>query len=99
MHPIGQILHYDKKREFEGRRVKHPHVVIYLMDVPKTDKNLDDEVISFIVKYITCSLPDKDRYSELNYLGKVQTHHHRTICRKRKGFTCRFNARCSFLYN
>ena len=48
---------------------------------------------SLIDKYVTCSLPDDSEYPELNTLvKKVQTHHHTTTCRKKKGVTCRFNA-------
>ena len=49
--------------------------------------------IEFIDKYITCALPDETKYPEMsNLVKKVQTHHHTTTCRKRKGVTCRFNA-------
>lgn len=43
MHPIGQILYFDNKIEFEGRRVKQPHAVLSLMDVSKIGENHDDE--------------------------------------------------------
>ena len=53
----------------------------------------DSEVIEFIDKYITCSLPDAAEHPELNGLiKKVQTHHHTTTCWKEKGVKCRFNA-------
>ena len=87
------ILQYDEKREFQSRGAEHLHAVIHVTDAPEIDENHDDKVISFIDKYITCSLPDKNRYSKLNYLvGKVHTHHHTITFRKKKGVTCRFSA-------
>ena len=42
--------------------------------------------------YITCAFPDETKYPEMSKLvKKVQTHHHTTTCRKKKGITCRFN--------
>ena len=60
---------------------------IHVVDAPKIDKNNDSEVIEFIDKYITCALPDEEKYPEMNKLvRKVQTHHHATTYRKKKGF-------------
>ena len=69
------------------------HAPIHVVDAPKIDENNDSEVIEFIDKCITCALPDEETYPEMNNLvRKVQTHHHTTTCRKKKGVTCRFNA-------
>ena len=93
MHPIGQILNFDDRREFQNRGTEHFHAPIHVVGAPKIDENTDNEVTEFIDKYITCSLPDATAYPELNALvNKVQTHHHTTTCRKKKGVTCRFNA-------
>ena len=93
MHPIGQILNFDDRREFQNRGTEHMHVPIHVVDAPKIDENEDSEVVEFIDKYITCSLPDENKHPELTSLvKKVQTHHHTTTCRKKKGITCRFNA-------
>ena len=93
MHPIGQILNFDDRREFQHRGTKHMHVPIHLAGALKIDENEDKEVIEFIDKYITCALPDETKYSEMgNLIKKVQTHHHTITCRKKKGVTCRFNA-------
>ena len=93
MHPIGQILNFDDRREFQNRGTEHIHAPIHVVDAPKIDENEDSEVVDFIDKYITCSLPDKVEHPELNSLvNKVQTHHHTTTCRKKKGVTCRFKA-------
>ena len=92
MHPIGQILNFDDTRDFQNRGTEHMHVPIHIVDAPKIDENNDSKVIEFIDKYITCVLPDEEKYSEMNKLvRKVQTHHHTINCRIKKGVICRFN--------
>ena len=40
-----------------------------------------------------CFTLDVTKYPEMSNLAKkVQTHHHTTTCRKKKGVACRFNA-------
>ena len=38
---------------------------------------------------MACALPDETKYPEMsNLVKKVQTHHHATTCRKKKGAAC-----------
>ena len=93
MHPIGEILNYDDKREFQQKGPEHMHVGIHIKDAPRIDEDDDAKVIAFIDKYITCSIPDEKEYPELNRLvKKVQIHRHTMTCKKKKGVRCRFNA-------
>ena len=58
---------------------------------PKLDEDEDSKVIQFIDQYITCSLPMKNKYSELNDLVKtLQSHHDTQTCRRKKGVICKF---------
>ncbi|GAB1600976.1 hypothetical protein Ahia01_000375800, partial [Argonauta hians] len=54
LHPIGHILNYDDRREFQG--------------APQLDKSPIEEVTAFIDQYITCSLPDIILYPDLHNL-------------------------------
>ena len=102
MHPIGQILNFDDRREFQNRETELMHAPIHIVVDEKNedkklrtkiDKNEDSEVVKFIDKYITCALPDETKFPEMsNLVKKLQTHHHTTTCRKKKGVACRFNA-------
>ena len=97
MHPIGQILNYDDRREFQHRSgLEHVHAQVHIKDAPLIDENdssKDGQVVDFIDKYITCSLPDQKEYPELYELvNTVQKHHHTTTCRKKSGSRCRFKA-------
>ena len=56
MHPVGQILNYDDKREYQGRGTQHVHAPVHIKDAPKLDKERDDEIVRFIDKYVTCAL-------------------------------------------
>ena len=69
------------------------YVPIHIVDVPKIGEDEDSNVVEFIDKYITCALPDEPKYPEMsNLVKKVQSQHHTTTCRKKKGVKCRFNA-------
>ena len=94
LHPIGQILNHDDRREFQQRSgVEHAHVLVHVKNAPRIDENSDKEVIEFIDKHNTCELPDNVEYPELyDLVTSVQTHHHTTTCRKKKGVRCRFDA-------
>ena len=94
MHPIGQILNHDERREYQMRTgVEHVHACIHVQNAPKIDKDKDSDVEEFIDKYITCSLPDENEYPELhNLVSSVLTHSHTPSCRKKKGVKCRYNA-------
>ena len=93
MHPIGQILNFDDRREFQNRGSEHIHPLIHIVDAPKIDENEGSEVVKFIDKYIRCALPDETKYPEMsNLVKKVQTHHRTTTCGKKMGVTCSFNA-------
>ena len=93
MHSIGQILNFDAQREFQKRGTEHIRAPIHVADAPKIDKSEGSELVEFIDNYITCALPDVTKYPEMSDLvKKVQTQHHATICRKKKGVACRFNA-------
>ena len=60
MHPIGQVLNHDDRREFQSRGVEHVHTSIHVVGAPKIDENEDSDVVEFIDKYITCSMPDEN---------------------------------------
>ena len=56
MHPFGQILNYDSKREYQLRGRENPHCGFHIMGATRTDENDDSEVIAFIDKLTTCSI-------------------------------------------
>ena len=80
---------YLKRNSFILRGTEHVHSPIHVKNVPK----IDNELVEFIDKHITCVLPDETRYPEIiNSVKKVQIHHNRTTCRKKKCVAFTFNA-------
>ena len=93
LHPIGQILNYDERGEFQDRGTEHIHAPVHVENAPTIENDSREDVISFIDKYVTCSIPDKQLHPELNKLvNSLQTHHCTKTCKKKKGIKCRFNA-------
>ena len=92
MHPIGQILNHDERREFQSRGAEHTHAIIHVKDAPKLDEDDDSKITKFIDKYCTNLIPEKDDHPELHdFVTRLQTHKHTQTCRKKKGVKCRFN--------
>ena len=70
VHPIGQILTFDNRREFQNRETEHMHAPIQIVDAPIIDENEYSEVVEFIDKYITCTLPYETKYPKMSNLNK-----------------------------
>lgn len=74
MHPVGQILIDDEKREFQNRGTEHIHPPVRVIDAPRlaeNDKTKIDEVGSFIDKCISCSVPNKNVKSRSHLSKKL----------------------------
>ena len=81
MHPVGVIINFDAKNEYQNRGPQHPHFFMHVEGAPIINENEDIEVERFIDKYISCSLPSKTDFPELHELVEtVQTHHHTFTC-------------------
>ncbi|XP_063435689.1 uncharacterized protein LOC134716610 [Mytilus trossulus] len=91
--PIGHVIDYFYRVEFQQRGSPHTHCVFWVEDAPKFGVDDDDTVTKFIDKYISCKLPLESDDPELTDIVKtVQQHskNHSKSCRK-KGTECRFN--------
>ncbi|XP_070573805.1 uncharacterized protein [Ptychodera flava] len=91
VHPIGQILNYDIRKEMQSRGTEHFHAAVHVLNAPILDKDTDEDVISFIDKYISCAIPDDTDPVLRDLVISRQTHHHTRTCKKRKGLECRFH--------
>ena len=56
-HPLIHITDYDIKIELQMRGSPHAHCLLWVKDALKIDKDSDDVVCTFIVKYITAVIP------------------------------------------
>jgi len=92
LHPVGQILNYDIRKEMQSRGTAHFHSAVHVKDAPIVDKNPDDDVISLIDKHISSVVPQVEEDDSLRSLVlSRQVHHHTRTCKKKKGLECRFH--------
>ena len=92
LHPIGQILNYDIRKEMQSRGTQHFHSAIHVKDAPTLQRNSKEDVITFIDKHISCKIPEEDIDKNLHELVITrQTHHHTKTCKKKLTLPCRFH--------
>ena len=85
--PLGELLDYAVRIEFQARGSPHAHMVLWVKNAPKLGENGDNEICEFIDRYVTCKLPENDEDLK-EIVERVQTHSHSRYCKK-KG-PCRF---------
>ncbi|KAJ8048049.1 hypothetical protein HOLleu_00214 [Holothuria leucospilota] len=61
-------------------------MLAWIKDAPQYGTNTNEEVVSFIDKYVTCNKPP----STVNHSVNLQTHSHAKTCRKKRQGVCRF---------
>ncbi|XP_071476043.1 uncharacterized protein [Diadema antillarum] len=91
--PIGKIIDYFYRIEFQQRGSPHTHCLFWVETAPYLGIDKDETVIDFVDKYISCNIPCEDEDEELYEIVKnVQLHSkkHSKSCKK-KGTACRFN--------
>lgn len=86
MNPIGEIVDFFYRVEFQQRGSPHVHMLIWIKDAPEYNGTNHEEVAKFIDKHVTCK-KDDEIYNLVNY----QTHRHARTCRKKGKAICRFN--------
>ena len=86
--PIGQIVDFFYRVEFQQRGSPHIHGLFWVKDAPQYGKNDEKEIVKFIDKYVTCQKADT---SEMEELVNLQLHRHAKTCKKMGHKVCRFN--------
>ena len=85
-HPIGELIDYAIRIEFQARGSPHAHTILWIKDAPKMGIQEDEEICQFIDRYVYCSIPN-DELAEM--VTKVQKHRHSATCRRHG--KCRFH--------
>ena len=86
--PLGEIVDYAIRVEFQSRGSPHAHCVLWVKDAPKYGVDSNEDVCAFIDQYVSCAIPADDcKLKEL--LLMVQQHRHSSYCKRNK--RCRFN--------
>ncbi|XP_052393335.1 uncharacterized protein LOC127941915 isoform X1 [Carassius gibelio] len=93
--PIGKIVDYFYRVEFQQRGSPHVHCLFWVENAPTLNEDNEENdglVASFIDRYITCETPSEDETDLFEIVNGVQKHsvRHSKTCRKKKT-VCRFN--------
>ena len=90
--PIGEVIDYFYRVEFQQRGSPHIHCLFWVKDAPVFDKESDQDICDFVDKYVTCELPNQETETELyKIVTEVQCHSkkHSKSCKKGNK-ECRF---------
>ena len=77
--PIGKLLDYFYRVEFQQRGSPHIHMLVWIENVPTLETNSEREIVQFVDKYLTCNT---DNEKTANLVG-LQSHKHSRTCRKK----------------
>ncbi|CAH0775337.1 unnamed protein product [Bemisia tabaci] len=96
--PLGEVIHYVWRREYQGRGIQHYHILLWVKDAPILGVSPSDEVAGFIQKYVTCRSPDEKSFPTIRRkVWRYQQHRCNSYCQrvkktKKKGRVkvCRF---------
>ncbi|XP_062579865.1 uncharacterized protein LOC134241859 [Saccostrea cucullata] len=102
--PIGKVVDYFQRVEFQQRGSPHMHCLYWVENAPRLEEHGEKAVCDFIDKHVTCEVPsEKDDPVLRSTVLAVQQHSkkHSKSCRK-KGTECRFNyprppSQCTFI--
>lgn len=90
--PIGKIVYYALRIEFQMRGSPNLHALIWTEDCPKLTPETKEAYIEYIDKHVLTYLPNKEDDPELHdVVNFYQKHTHSKTCRKYKNIKCRFN--------
>ena len=89
--PLGKILNYAIRVEFQVRGSPHVHCFIWVENAPKLTADTEDAYVSYINNIVNTSLPDHSNKELYELVKMYQLHRHSKTCRKYKNKPCRFN--------
>lgn len=92
LQPLGKIVYYAIRIEFQNRGAPHVHSLLWTESPPQLTNSTTDNYIDFIDNHIKAYLPNKLDDEELYDLVETyQKHSHSKTCRKYKNGICRFH--------
>ena len=90
--PIGKIVYYALRIEFQMRGSPHLHSLIWTSDCPELKDGSEETYIRYIDEHVQGSLPNKENDCEFHDLVNMyQKHTHSKSCKKYRNIPCRFN--------
>ena len=90
--PIGKIVHYALRIEFQMRGSPHLHGLIWTSDCPTLTHESKQDYADFIDGHLQAYLPHTQADPELyDLVATYQKHNHSKTCRKYHNVPCRFH--------
>ena len=86
-HPIGEVVDFFYRVEFQQRGSPHIHGLFWIKNAPEYGKDSDEDIVNFVDSYVSCKADSDD----LTELVNLQRHKHSKTCKKRGNAVCRFN--------
>ena len=86
-HPIGEVVDFFYRVEFQQRGSPHIHGIFWIKNAPEYGKDCDEDIIKFVDSYVSCKADSDD----LSNLVNLRRHKHSKTCKKRGHPICRFN--------
>ena len=88
--PLGTVIDYFARIEFQARGSPHLHMFFWIDDAPSFFSNSSENVTRFIDSVISTRIPNATVNPVLHNLVKtLQIHSHRPTCKR--GNKCRFS--------
>ncbi|MCG7875518.1 MAG: AAA family ATPase [Candidatus Thiodiazotropha endolucinida] len=84
--PLGKVVDYFFRVEFQQRGSPHIHMIVWVQNAPKFNVDSDAELAAYVDQYLKCSIDNPN----LSGLIELQIHKHSRTCRKRDDKICRF---------
>ena len=69
--PLGNVIDYFIRLEFQQRGAPHIHCLLWVQNAPKLNEDDDETVAAFVDRYISAELPDEEQDPELHEIVKV----------------------------
>ena len=85
--PIGEVIDFFYRVEFQQRGSPHIHSLFWVKDAPRYGKNSNDDIAKFVDRYVSCKADSE----KLDDLVNLQRHQHSKTCKKQGHKICRFN--------
>ena len=84
--PIGKLLDFFYRVEFQQRGSPHIHMLVWIENAPTLETHSEEEIVQFVDQYLTSNT---DNEKTANLVG-LQSHKHSKTCRKKGKPICRF---------
>jgi hypothetical protein len=92
-----KVNYFFYRREYQARGAPHIHLKCWTENAPLYGKNSTEEILSFIDKHITCSIPDPYKSPELyDLVMKYQVHKCTTSCLRQVFNKSKFHQKCRY---